>query len=133
MDARYYITLEKFVNKGDRAVVYTHGGYFVAVIEFVTRWFYSEEDIGWSKHGRKYIFPYRIKFRILCEAKKPLKIHYSTEERDLKANWVKPNFIDKISFIADKGRTWNQYFQVSIIRITEEDFITISNAIEERS
>ena len=47
----------------------------------------------------------------------------------MKAVWNKPNFIDDITFIADKGRTWNQYVQVSIIRITEEDFITINNGI----
>ena len=48
-------------------------------------------------------------------------------------NWetCKPNFIDNIVFIADKGRTWNQYLQVSIISITKEDFETISKAIKE--
>jgi hypothetical protein len=48
---------------------------------------------------------------------------------DRKAQWNKSNLIDKIVFIADKGRTWNQYLQVSIISISEEDFNTISNAL----
>lgn len=56
-------------------------------------------------------------------------IYYSTEEIENKAQLIKPNLIDDILFIADKGRTWNQYLQVSIISITEEDFNTISKAI----
>ena len=35
MDARYFVTLEKFLKVGDKAVVYTHGGKFVAIVEFV--------------------------------------------------------------------------------------------------
>jgi hypothetical protein len=46
-----------------------------------------------------------------------------------KARWSNPNFIDNIVFIADKGRSWNQYLQVSIINITKDDFDTISRAI----
>ena len=30
LDYRYYITLKKFLKKGDKAVVYSHGGDFVA-------------------------------------------------------------------------------------------------------
>ncbi len=130
MDARYYITLKKFLREGDKAIVYTHGGNFVAIIEFVGEYFYSEKDIGWTKGKKKYLFPYRIKFKILHERKNPLKISYSTIEENNKAKVIKPNLIDKISFIADKGKTWNQYLQVSIIRITEEDFNTLSEAIK---
>ena len=129
MDARYYVTLEKFLKKGDQAVVYTHGGKFVAVIEFEGDWFYDERDIGWTKNGRRYLFPYRIKFKILHEARNPPTISYSTIEEENKAKWIKPNLIDEISFIADKGKTWNQYLQVSIIRITKEDFDIICDAI----
>ena len=130
MDARYYVTLKKFLKEGDQAVVYIHGGKFVGVIEFVGNWFFDESDIGWTKGKRKFLFPYRIKFKILHEAVNPPKISYSTIEEENKAKWVKPNLIDNISFIADKGRTWNQYLQVSIIRLTEEDFDTIREAIE---
>lgn len=130
MDARYFITLKKFVRAGDQAVVYTHGGKFVAVVEFIGHWLYSEEDIGWTKGKRKFLFPYRIKLKILYKAKNPPQISYSTIESENKAQWVNPNFIDDITFIADKGKTWNQYLQVSIIKITEEDFKTICEAIK---
>ncbi len=129
MDARYFPTLEKFLKAGDKAVVYTHGGFFVATIEFLGGHFYSEEDIGWTKGINKFLFPYRIKFRIINESKQPPHISFSTEEADGKAQWNKPNLIDEIIFIADKGKTWNQYLQVSIISISEEDFNTISNAL----
>ena len=132
MDARYFVTLKKFVKAGDKAVVYNHGGKFVAVIEFIGEPFYSEEEIGWKKGKRRYLFPYRIKFRIIHESRNPPRISFSTGEIGNKAQWNKPNLIDDITFIADKGRTWNQYFQVSIIRITKEDFDTICKAIMER-
>lgn len=129
MDARYYVTLKKFIRSGDKAVVYTHGGEFVAVVEFIGKYYYSEEDLGWTKGKRRFLFPYRIHLRIIHESKNPPRISFSTEEVENKAEWSRPNFIDDIVFIADKGRTWNQYLQVSIIRITEEDFNTISKAI----
>jgi len=47
------VTLEKFLKEGDQAVVYTHSGRFVAVIEFVGKWFYEEKDIGWTKGKEK--------------------------------------------------------------------------------
>jgi hypothetical protein len=65
MDARYFVTLEKFRKAGDRAVVYTHGGFFVAVIEFLGDYLCSEKDIGWTKGKNRFLFPYRIGFRIL--------------------------------------------------------------------
>lgn len=129
MDARYLPTMERFLKAGDRAVVYTHGGFFVASIEFLGDYFYSDEDIGWKKGVNKFLFPYRIGFRIVKESKQPPRISFSTEEADGKAQWNKPNLIDDIIFIADKGRTWNQYLQVSIICITREDFDTIGNAL----
>ncbi|MEO0083693.1 MAG: hypothetical protein ABIK33_04870, partial [candidate division WOR-3 bacterium] len=69
MDFRYFITLRDFVSKGDRAVVYVHGGKFVSIIEFIDKYFYSEEDLGWTKGKSKYLYPYRIKFKILFESK----------------------------------------------------------------
>jgi len=129
MDARYYVTLHKFLKEGDQAVVYTHGGRFVAVVEFIGNWFYDERYLGWTKGKKKFLGPYRIKFRILHEARNPPKISYSTIDVGNKAEWVNPNLIDNITFIADKGKTWNQYIQVSIIRITKEDFDVIRDAI----
>ena len=70
-----------------------------------------------------------MRFEIISESKNPPRISFSTEEQDNEAQWNRANLIDDIVFIADKGRTWNQYVQVSIIRITEEDFNTISKAI----
>jgi hypothetical protein len=61
-----------------------------------------------------------------------MKISFSTKEIGNKASWFNPNFIDDIVFIADKGRTWNQYLQVSIINITKEDFDILSQAIIRR-
>ena len=132
MDARYYVTLEKFLRAGDKAVVYTHGGRFRAIFEFVGRYFYSEDDLGWTKGKNKFLFPYRIRFRMTYESANPVQISFSTEEIGNEADWSNPNFIDDIIFIADKGKTWNQYLQVSIISITEEDFTRLSEAIVER-
>lgn len=132
MDARYYVTLEKFLKAGDKAVVYTHGGNFVAVVKFVGRYYFENNQLGWTKQGRPCIFPYRIRIEIIRESEaEPPNIKFSTrvEPGTEKAVWDEPNFIDDISFIADKSQTWNQYLQVSIIRITEEDFNTISEAI----
>ena len=129
MDARYYVTLEKFLKAGDKAVAYTQGGKFRAIIEFIGQYFCSEEDLGWTKGGKPFLFPHRIKFRVIHETTKPVQISFSTEEAGEKAQWSKPNFIDNIVFIADKGRTWNQYLQVSIINITKEDFDTLSQVI----
>jgi predicted RNA-binding protein len=129
MDARYYVTLEKFVREGDKAIVYTHGGTFRALVEFIGQYFYCERNIGWTKGGKEYLFPYRIKFRIISENINPVKISFSTVDVSNKAHWSKPNFIDDIIFIADKGKTWNQYLQVSIINITEEDFYKLSEVI----
>lgn len=129
MQIQYFVTLEKFLKAGDRAVVYTHGGRFRAIIEFIGESFHSEEDLGWTKGGNKFLFPYRIKFRIIHESANPMRISFSTEEIRNKAQWSNPNFIDDIVFIADKGRTWNQYLQVSIINITKEDFDKLSQAI----
>lgn len=131
MDARYFVTLKKFLKAGDMAVVYTHGGKFVAVIKFVGEFFHDEKELGWTKGKSKFLFPYRIKFDLIHEAKNLIQISFSTEEKENKAEWTKPNFIDNIIFIADKGKTWNQYLQVSIISITKEDFDTISNSIME--
>jgi predicted RNA-binding protein len=129
MDARYYVTLEKFLKTGDKAVAYTQAGNFRAIIEFIGQYFYSEEDLGWTKGEKPFTFPYRIKFRVIHETSEPVNVSFSTEEIGNKAQWSKSNFIDNIVFIADKGRTWNQYLQVSIINITKEDFDTLSQAI----
>ena len=53
MDARYYVTLIKYLKEGDQAVVYTHGGKFVAVTEFVGDCFYEEKNIAGLK-GKKF-------------------------------------------------------------------------------
>lgn len=129
MDARYYVTLQKFLGSGDEAVVYTHGGKFVAVVQFSGEYYFSEKDLGWTKGRRRFLFPYRINLKIIHESKNPPQISFSTEEIENKAKWSRPNFIDDVVFIADKGKTWNQYLQVSIIRITEEDFNTICKTI----
>lgn len=130
MDARYYVTFEKFLKDGDEAVVYTHGGKFVAIIRFEGQFFYDNKVLGWTKGKNGFLFPYRIRFSITHESRSPPQIAFSTDEgADGKAKWIKPNLIDDITFIADKGKTWNQYVQVSIIRITEDDFNTVSQAI----
>ena len=123
MDFRYYVTLKKFVRKGDKAIVYTHGGEFVAVVEINGEMKESFKHIGWAKNKKPYMFPYHVPLKILKEGK--ISISYSTTndpENVEKAVWSRPNFIDELVFIADKGKTWNQYLQVSIVRITKEDF-----------
>lgn len=122
--------MKEFIEEGDNAVVYTHGGEFRALIQFKGEAFYSEDDIGWKKDKKPFLFPYRIRFGILLEPEIPIKISYSTVEKNGKAEHSNPNPIDKISFIADKGKTWNQYLQVSIIRLTEEDFNIVKTFME---
>jgi len=129
MDARYYKTYERFLHSGDKAVVYTHGGTFVAAVEFVDNFFLDKRDLGWTKGVTSFLFPYRIKFKVVHLAKAPVKIEYSTIEVNDEAKTIRANLIDDICFIADKGKTWNQYVQVSIINISEEDYSTIVNAI----
>ena len=129
MDFRYFVTLEKYLQAGDRAAVYIHGGNFVALVEFKGRYFFDEQHIGWKKAGEPCLFPYRIKFDVIQEARTPIKISFSTEQNDEKAIWESTNFIDDIVFIADRSKTWNQYVQVSILRITEEDFSILEKAI----
>lgn len=123
VDYRYFVTLRDFVGEGDTAVVYTHGGEFVAIVHFVGKMKEDFTHIGWIKKGKPWVFPYRIGFRILKEGKVP--ISFSTvrsPENVEKAQVIQPNLIDKLVFIADKGKTWNQYVQVSMISIPQEDF-----------
>ena len=120
MDFRYFVTLRDFVREGDKAVVYTHGGNFVAVVKFVGQMKEQFTHIGWTKNGEPCMFPYRIGFVILREGSIP--ISFSTTGDPEKAIWTRPNFIDRVVFIADKGKTWNQYVQVSIISIPREDY-----------
>ena len=74
MDARYFVTFEKYLKGGDKAIVYTHGGKFVAIIEFVGEQYFSDEDIKiWgqpltrdkSEEVSRYIHlnPVRVKVR----------------------------------------------------------------------
>ena len=94
------------------------------------------KHIGWTKKVRKKgkyvleprIYPYRVEIKILAEEK--VDVNYTTNNDGEKAIWTPhTNILDDIVFIADKSRTWNQYIQVSIIRITEEDYDTISLAL----
>ena len=71
-----------------------------------------------------------MKFEILHEAKNPSEISYSIIEEENKIKLVEQIFINDIIPIADKGKTWNEYLQVSIIKITKEDFDTICEAIK---
>lgn len=112
-----------------KAVAYVHGARFVAVIEFTGHHYYDETDLGWAKGKTPFLFPYRIPFRVIHESKNPPRISFTVDEVEEKAYKVRSGFIDDISFITDKGRTWNQFLQVSLIRLTREDFTTISTAI----
>ena len=132
MDYRYYITMKDFFKKGDKAVIYTHGGDFVAEVEIDGDFYYDETHIGWTKkkgkETKEFLFPYRNKIKIIKEG--VLHISASIKEEKNKAEHAKPNVIDKISFIADKGKTWNIYFQVSILNIPKEDLEFISRELK---
>ncbi len=127
VDFRYYLTMKNFVKMGDKAVVYTHGGNFVAVVEITTDMKEVFNHIGWKKADKNYMFPYRTNFKIVKEGK--VHIEFSTISEDEKAKVTKSNFIDEIVFIADKSKTWNQYLQVSMVNISEEDFNKISSSM----
>ena len=125
LDYRYYITLKNFIKKGDKAIVYSHGGDFVAEIEIDSDFYFDLEHIGWTKKGRPFLFPYRVRIKIMKEGR--LHISFSTQEDNELARHNNPNPIDNIIFIADKGKTWNIYLQVSILTIPKADFKYISN------
>jgi len=128
MDFRYFITLERYIHPGDRAVVYSHGGVFVAEVEISSEFYEDHSQIGWTKYGKPYAFPYRVKFDIYRQGE--AKVSFSTDEDAAgRSMHTRPNLIDDIVFIADKGRTWNQYLQVSVIALTEEDFLLIASKI----
>lgn len=131
LDYRYYVTLDKFIREGDKAIVYaSRERAFVATIEISGDMIEDFTHIGWTKGGKPYMFPYRLPLKILKDGKIPI-MYSTTNETDNKekAVWFRPNFIDNLSFIADKGKTWNQYVQVSILRITQEDFDCVARAI----
>jgi predicted RNA-binding protein len=123
MDFRYSVTLRRFVRRGDRAVVYSHGGNFVAAVEIVSEPYEDFTPIGWTKNRQPFLFPYRAKITILKEGQ--AHVAFSTISEGERALHTAPNLIDEIAFIADKSKTWNQYLQVSIVPISHEDFETI--------
>jgi predicted RNA-binding protein len=127
MDFRYFVTLQRFVRPADRAVVYAHGGDFVADVEIVSEAYEDFTPIGWTKNRQPFLFPYRIKIRILKEGRG--HVRFSTDSDGERALHTTPNLIDEIAFIADKSRTWNQYLQVSIVPISREDFETIASRL----
>jgi len=104
MDARYFVTFEKFLKAEDKAMVYTHGGKSVGVVEFVGKYFYCEEDLSWTKGKSRFLSPHGISFKVIHESSNPPQISFSTEERGNKAQWSRANLIDKITFIADRAK-----------------------------
>lgn len=130
VDYRYFVTLKKFVRAGDKAIVYSHGGDFVAEVEITSGMREEFTHIGLEKRGRPYMFPYRVDVKIIREGE--IHISDSTNEANEKALWVKPNFIDELIFLTDKGKTWNQYLQASMINISKEDFERIASNLHMR-
>lgn len=126
-DYRYFETLKRFVEIGDKAVIYSHGGTFVAEVEITSDVYFNKEHIGWEKKGGPFLFPYRVDIKIKNEGE--LNISFSIVDNDEEAKHEKPNPIDEIVFIADKGKTWNIYFQVSILSMPKEDFEYISSRL----
>lgn len=125
LDYRYSVTLKKFVNIGDKAVVYCHGGNFIAKVEIVSDLGFIKEHVGWVDiKGIPKLYPYRFKIKIIKGGL--LHISYSTKEEKDKAIPTNPNPIDNILFIADKSKTWNIYLQVSMVLISKDDFEYIS-------
>jgi len=126
-DWRYLPTLEKFVHPGDRAIVYVHGGSFVASVEMTGPWFEDPTPIGWTKGKKPYLFPARVPIRILEEGVANIAWTVDHNEKIVLAR--REGLLDEIEFIADKGKTWNQYVQVSIVRITQNDYETVVRAL----
>ena len=126
-DWRYLPTLERFVHVHDLAIAYVHGGAFVATMEISGPWFRSSEPLGWTKGGLPYLFPARLPIRILQEGRADIAWTIDHDERTVKA--TRQGLLNEIEFIADKGKTWNQYVQVSIIRITQNDYETVARAL----
>lgn len=129
LDYRYFVTARDFIKKGDKAVVYAQGIGFVATVEVAQNFYFDATPIGWTKGNKSGLFPYRFPLKILQSGRIPLS--FSTDSNGEEAVHVKPNIIDQVSFIADKGRTWNIYIQVSVTAIPEEDFHFISRQLRD--
>ncbi len=128
-DWRYLPTLERFVNAGDEAIVYVTGGAFVATAEITGGWFEDHTPIGWTKASRPYAFPVRIPIRITSQGRAGVAWTIDHDENRLRGR--RDNLLNAIEFIADKGKTWNQYVQVSLVRITSADYDTVAGAISD--
>ena len=128
-DWRYLPTLERYVRPGDRAVVYVHGGLFQATVELNGPWEEDHKPLGWTKGGRPYVYPLRIPPRIIQEG--AARIEWSIDHNEKRVLSRRTGLLDDIEFIADKGKTWNQYLQVSIVRVPEEDYETVRKALAE--
>jgi len=126
-DWRYLPTLEKFVRPNDHAIAYVHGGSFVATAEITGPWFEDPRPIGWTKGKKPYLFPARLPIQILQEGVASIAWTVDHDERTVLER--RQGLLNDIEFIADKGRTWNQYVQVSIVRITQSDYETVARAL----
>ena len=144
---RYYVTWRDYLKAGDRAVVYLIGPRqeLAARATIETDGYEDFTDIGWREkaprrrsvheqlepdetnsarlRGQSWLLPYRVRLKIE-PAPRPCRIHYSTEpEPDgEKANVTSPGAIDELTFIADKGDSWNVYVQPTLVRLTDEDY-----------
>ncbi len=93
------------------------------------------EHIGWTRGGwfRRMnkmdapgLYPYRLKFRLICEPARTLPLTYSTKAAGEDAAWNDTGaLIDKLIFVTDKSPTWNVFIQPSIMAIPAQDFDTL--------
>ncbi len=107
----------KKMNIGDKVVVYvSKKSAFMATVEISGKYFYSEKQV-WSDPYD--LWPHRIYTR---------PIHIIDDVR--KGIYIK-DIWDNLSFIKNKHK-WGSQVQGSFRTLSEEDFIVISKAIEER-
>src|SRR3990170_4256653 len=132
LDFRYFTTWDRYLSGGDRAVIYA-GSPIQGFVASCTIGKKQESDahIGWTKGKAPYLFRYRFSLQDLKIAEPPLRISYtcSGAANDV-PELLSPNgFLNDVIFIADKSQTWNQYVQVSIVAITDEDYSTVASRI----
>jgi len=131
LDYGYQVTWDRYISRGDAAIVYVNRRGFCAAVE-VGEKFYDEGPIGWSK-----VYPYRFRIAIRKEGG-PLRIFSSIRRHSPEseqADHYNPNLIDQLVFITDKGvgerggARWNNFVFPSVVAIPPEDFKAIQSSL----
>jgi len=110
-DEEYRETVSRYMNTGDRALVYVTSPLkgIVSVVQIDRVSLSEAEHLGWtSAAGQPKLFPDRVYWTPLKVFDPPLSVAPGAE------------FLNRLQFLPDKKR-YNIYLQVALIRICSED------------